>query len=55
MIPTLLESGILVFFLFSEVLSMEKSLNKTHQVVKNPLKRKILDVSINDVFIIIKQ
>ena len=34
---------------------MEKSLNKTHQAVKkNPLKRKILDVSINDVFIIIK-
>ena len=34
MIPTLLESGILAFFLFSEVMSMEKSLNKTHQAVK---------------------
>ena len=38
MIPTLLESGILAFFLFSEVLSMDKSLNKTHQVVKKSAK-----------------
>ena len=37
MIPTLLESGILAF-LFSEVMSMEKSLNKTHQVVKKSAK-----------------
>ena len=52
MIPTLLESGILAF-LFSEVLGFVEQ--DSPSSLKNPLKRKILDVSINDVFIIIKQ